>query len=111
MHFSDLLDEVSLKKLKKKEYSLLFSLHGQISGYPSPELVLLKNGKEVNILAEERYNLTCSPDGNIDIQIHNCSFADDDEYSLLVENIAGVDSCNFELFVDCPGSNGGLSVT
>ncbi|CAJ0950227.1 unnamed protein product, partial [Mesorhabditis belari] len=77
-------------------------LKGKVLGYPSPELIWLKNGKELQVAEDSRFTLEYAGDGEIDLSISNCTFADDDEYSLLVENIAGVDSCNFELIVECP---------
>lgn len=84
-------------------HSLKFRISGRVTGTPSPELIWLKNGKEVHVGEDSRYELQYSTDGKIDLKITDCNFADDDEYSLLVENIAGVDSCNFEIFVDCKG--------
>ncbi|CAD6186687.1 unnamed protein product [Caenorhabditis auriculariae] len=77
-------------------------LTGKVSGFPLPELIWIKNGREVDMMAPStKYHLEYHSDGEFEARIANCGFEDDDDYSLLVENLAGVDSCNFQVYVDC----------
>ncbi len=67
-------------------------------------MIWMKNGQEIDPSREpKRFNIHQQDDGTVTLTIEKCTFADDDEYSLLVENVAGVDSCSFELIVECPG--------
>uniref|UniRef100_A0A8R1HRW0 Fibronectin type-III domain-containing protein n=1 Tax=Caenorhabditis japonica TaxID=281687 RepID=A0A8R1HRW0_CAEJA len=78
------------------------TLSGKVEGYPLPELVWIKNGKEIDMMVPStKYQLEYHSDGEFEARIANCTFEDDDDYSLLVENLAGVDSCNFQVVVDC----------
>ncbi|NP_001368673.1 Titin homolog [Caenorhabditis elegans] len=77
-------------------------LTGRVDGFPLPELIWIKNGKEIDMMVPStKYQLDYHSDGEFEARIANCTFEDDDDYSLLVENLAGVDSCNFQVFVDC----------
>ena len=78
------------------------TLTGKVDGFPLPELIWIKNGKEIDMMVPStKYQLDYHSDGEFEARIANCTFEDDDDYSLLVENLAGVDSCNFQVFVDC----------
>uniref|UniRef100_A0A1I7V4L9 C2 domain-containing protein n=1 Tax=Caenorhabditis tropicalis TaxID=1561998 RepID=A0A1I7V4L9_9PELO len=78
------------------------TLTGKVDGFPLPELIWIKNGKEIDMMVPStKYQLDYHSDGEFEARIANCTFDDDDDYSLLVENLAGVDSCNFQVFVDC----------
>lgn len=65
----------------------------------------MKNGQEIDPTRESsRFTTQQLEDGTVTLVIDRCTFVDDDEYSLMVENVAGVDSCSFELIVECPGT-------
>uniref|UniRef100_A0A7I4YSJ7 Ig-like domain-containing protein n=1 Tax=Haemonchus contortus TaxID=6289 RepID=A0A7I4YSJ7_HAECO len=78
-------------------------LHGKVSGYPIPEMIWLKNGVEFNPMSMlDKYNVDILPDGTFTMEIADCNLDDDDVYALLVENMAGIDSCDFQVFVSNP---------
>lgn len=73
-----------------------------MTGYPRPEVVWFKDGKEI-IPDGIHYLATYTNSGEISLTVHDCTDSDDAEYMVLAENIAGIDKCSFELFVDFPG--------
>ncbi|WKY09398.1 hypothetical protein Q1695_002061 [Nippostrongylus brasiliensis] len=80
-------------------------LHGKLCGYPFPEVIWLKNGVEIDPEQNpDKYRFDVREDGSFTMEIANCSPDDDDVYSLLVENMAAVDSCGF-LVVERPNPN------
>ncbi|KAK6031815.1 immunoglobulin I-set domain protein, partial [Ostertagia ostertagi] len=75
-------------------------LHGKMCGYPIPEMIWLKNGAEFDpLLHPDKYCIGVQPDGTFTMEIADCTPDDDDVYALLVENMAGIDSCDFQVFV------------
>ncbi|PIO56009.1 immunoglobulin I-set domain protein, partial [Teladorsagia circumcincta] len=75
-------------------------LQGKVCGYPIPEMIWLKNGIEFDpTLHPDKYNVDVYPDGTFTMKIADCTPDDDDVYALLVENMAGIDSCDFQVFV------------
>lgn len=96
-------------------YLCFFRFHGEVTGYPRPEVVWFKDGNEISPDGLH-YVSTYTENGEISLTVHACTDADDAEYMVLAENIAGIDKCNFELFVDLPGvhetnnSNGTLKL-
>ncbi|UMM35976.1 hypothetical protein L5515_008344, partial [Caenorhabditis briggsae] len=96
---AEIKDPVGDVQVKEGETA---TLTGKVDGYPLPELIWIKNGREIDMMAPStKYQLDYHSDGEFEARIANCTFEDDDDYSLLVENLAGVDSCNFQVFVDC----------
>lgn len=94
-----IVDPISDVQVKEGDTA---TLSGKVEGYPLPELIWIKNGKEIDMMVPStKYQLNYHSDGEFEARIANCTFEDDDDYSLLVENLAGVDSCNFQVFVDC----------
>ncbi|KAK6753134.1 hypothetical protein RB195_012622 [Necator americanus] len=76
-------------------------LYGKLCGFPVPELIWLKNGVEIDQERSERkYRTELKSDGTFALEIAKCTVDDEDVYELIVENMAGVDSCLFKLSVD-----------
>ncbi|KAK6050629.1 immunoglobulin I-set domain protein, partial [Cooperia oncophora] len=81
-----------------------YRLQGKMCGYPIPEMIWLKNGVEINpALHPDKYSIDVQPDGTFTMEIADCNPNDDDVYALLVENMAGIDSCDFQVFVSSSG--------
>lgn len=79
-----------------------YRFRGRLTGYPLPEIVLFKGGVEV--AENDRIHSRLKVNGEVELEIRRCELEDDDEYTLQVENLTGMHSCQFELFVECAGS-------
>ncbi|EYC10062.1 hypothetical protein Y032_0057g2745 [Ancylostoma ceylanicum] len=79
-------------------------LYGKLCGFPAPELIWLKNGEEIRFEnSEGKYRPELKNDGTFALEIANCTHDDEDVYELLVENMAGVDSCLFKISIENSG--------
>ncbi|KAK5976322.1 hypothetical protein GCK32_009204, partial [Trichostrongylus colubriformis] len=81
-------------------------LYGKLCGYPIPEMIWLKNGVEIDPAQHSnKYSVDIQSNGAFTMEIADCKADDDDVYTLLVENMAGIDSCTFQVFVKDAGED------
>ncbi|GMR58636.1 hypothetical protein PMAYCL1PPCAC_28831, partial [Pristionchus mayeri] len=56
-------------------------LRGRVAGFPLPEVILLRDGLEVNLEFDDRIEFLQKPNGEIILNVLDCSPFDDDEYT------------------------------